>query len=80
MIPADQLVPGDMIEVFDGDVIPADICILSASSLKVDNSVLTGESILINKSPGYDNESPLETKNMAFMSTYVVELRCWHGH
>ena len=73
MIPADQLVPGDMIEVFDGDVIPAGICILSASSLKVDNSVLTGESILINKSPGYDNESPLETKNMAFMSTYVVE-------
>ena len=73
MIQADQLVPGDIIEFFDGDVIPADILILTAFGLKVDNSILTGESNFICRSPGFDDNRPLETKNMVFMSTFVVE-------
>jgi sodium/potassium-transporting ATPase subunit alpha len=66
-------VPGDIIEVSDGDVIPADIRILAASGLKVDNSTLTGETRPLTKSPELTDNNPLETKNMAFLSTYVVE-------
>ena len=73
LIRSELLVPGDIIEVFDGDIIPADIRILSASGLRIDNSTLTGETRPVVKSPELTDLNPLETKNMAFMSTYVVE-------
>ena len=72
-VKAEYLVPGDIIEVFDGDIIPADIRILSASGFKVDNSTLTGESRPLVKSPTLTDNNPLETRNMAFCSTYAVE-------
>ncbi|HEV2262112.1 MAG TPA: HAD-IC family P-type ATPase [Candidatus Rubrimentiphilum sp.] len=44
VIPADQLVPGDLVHVGVGDVVPADIR-LTGGSIEVDQSVLTGESV-----------------------------------
>ncbi len=48
LIPAKELVPGDVISIKTGDFIPADIKIIS-SSLEVDQSALTGESLMIEK-------------------------------
>ncbi|MEL1251039.1 cation-translocating P-type ATPase [Aurantiacibacter gilvus] len=50
IIPAEQLVPGDIVLVEGGDVISADMRILSASRLVVDESTLTGESEPVEKS------------------------------
>jgi H+-transporting ATPase len=50
-LPAEQLVPGDLITVERGDVIPADGTVLVGSA-EVDESVLTGESLPVEKQPG----------------------------
>ncbi|KAE8710939.1 ATPase 9, plasma membrane-type [Hibiscus syriacus] len=46
------LVPGDIISIKLGDIIPTDARLLEGDSLKVDQSALTGESLPVNKSPG----------------------------
>ena len=50
-----------------------DIRVLSCQSFKVDNSSLTGESEPLSRSPDCTDHNPLETKNLAFYSTFVVE-------
>ncbi|KFK32649.1 hypothetical protein AALP_AA6G270500 [Arabis alpina] len=49
---ASILVPGDVIAVKLGDIIPADARLLSGDPLKIDQSSLTGESIPVTKNPG----------------------------
>uniref|UniRef100_A0A4W3HSB7 Sodium/potassium-transporting ATPase subunit alpha n=1 Tax=Callorhinchus milii TaxID=7868 RepID=A0A4W3HSB7_CALMI len=72
-INAETVVAGDLVEVKGGDRIPADLRIISASSCKVDNSSLTGESEPQTRSPEFTNDNPLETRNIAFFSTNCVE-------
>ncbi|THD24828.1 Sodium/potassium-transporting ATPase subunit alpha-B [Fasciola hepatica] len=74
--PAEALVVGDLIDVKFGDRVPADIRIIAASSFKVDNSALTGESEPQSRTAEYTNENPLETKNLAFFSTNAVDGNC----
>ncbi|MGW5641236.1 HAD-IC family P-type ATPase [Saccharopolyspora sp. NPDC003752] len=49
LVPADQLVPGDVIELRAGDGVPADCRLLAVEALEVDESSLTGESQLVAK-------------------------------
>jgi len=70
---AKTVVVGDIIMVKGGDRIPADIRIIQASGMKVDNSSLTGESEPQTRSPEFTHENPLETKNVAFFSTNCNE-------
>ncbi|MFA5853362.1 MAG: HAD-IC family P-type ATPase, partial [Spirochaetales bacterium] len=51
LVPARELVPGDIVRVRMGDIIPADLKLLS-DALKVDQSALTGESMDVSKAPG----------------------------
>jgi H+-transporting ATPase len=51
IIPARELVPGDLVRVRAGDLLPADVRIIDGS-FGVDQSVLTGESIIVEKSAG----------------------------
>ncbi len=51
-IPARELVPGDVVRVRIGDVIPADIKLTEGDYLSVDQSALTGESLPIDKQSG----------------------------
>lgn len=51
-IPSSSLVPGDHILLDSGDRVPADAKLLTAYSMKVDESILTGESVPVDKSSG----------------------------
>lgn len=73
VINAEDLVRGDIVHVKFGDRVPADIRVLSADGFKVDNSSLTGESEPQKRTPDFTDENPLETANIAFFSTNVVE-------
>merc|ERR1712112_185078 len=72
-IPAVELTLGDIVEIKFGDRCPADLRVLEARGLKVDNSSLTGESEPRARGPEFTPENPLETKNLAFFSTNAVE-------
>lgn len=75
-IEARYLVPGDLVKVSAGDQIPADLRLVSAVSLKVDESALTGESVPVNKDALYlcskENTPVADRKNMVYMSTGVT--------
>ncbi|KAL5500317.1 hypothetical protein EMCRGX_G011857 [Ephydatia muelleri] len=75
-VPVEELVVGDIVDVTSGDIVPADIRIIRNNGLKVDNSSLTGESEPQARSEKSADLNPLESKNMAFFSTYAVEGNC----
>ncbi len=68
-----ELVPGDLVHLRVGDVVPADLRLLEVQELECDESVLTGESQAATKTaeaqpPG---DSPLDLPSCAFMGTVV---------
>jgi Ca2+-transporting ATPase len=74
-IPAEELVVGDVVLIAAGDQVPADGRIISASSLQIDESALTGESTPAAKDATVlaDGElGPGDQMNMAFMNTPVT--------
>ena len=50
-LPAGELVEGDLVELGEGDRVPADGLLLAAAGLQVDESLLTGESVPVGKLP-----------------------------
>jgi len=75
-IDAADLTLGDIVDVKFGDRCPADLRVLECIGFKVDNSSLTGESEPQARGPDCTHENPLETKNLAFFSTNIVEGTC----
>ena len=74
-VPARELVPGDIVLLEAGRYVPADCRIIEASSLKIEESSLTGESAPVDKSTGalLKEEVPLgDRENMAYMSSMVT--------
>jgi Mg2+-importing ATPase len=75
-IPVAELVPGDIIHLAAGDMVPADMMILYAKDLFVTQSTLTGESEPVEKTVGVTPNktftSALETNNLCFMGTSVT--------
>lgn len=74
-IPIDQLVPGDIIKLAAGDMIPADLRILQARDLFVAQASLTGESLPVEKAATTrqpEHSNPLECDTLCFMGTTVV--------
>ncbi|MGC0274606.1 cation-translocating P-type ATPase [Pseudactinotalea sp. Z1739] len=71
--PAADLVPGDVVHLESGDRVPADVRLLDAKSLQVDESMLTGESEAVTKQTGVvTEEAPVGDRiNMAFSGTLV---------
>lgn len=59
-----------------GKRIPADIRVIESNGMKVDNSSLTGETLLLSRIPECTNpENPLETKNLVFFGTLCKEVK-----
>jgi len=73
-IPAEELVPGDLVVLEAGDVVPADLRVVEAAKLQADESALTGESVPVGKtSDATDADTPLaERENMLYKGTYVT--------
>ena len=74
-IPIAEIVPGDTIFLSAGDMIPADVRLISSKDLFVSQSAMTGESIPVEKSSLEETEKSveiLELKNVCFMGTNVV--------
>lgn len=74
-ISSESLVKGDIVLIDAGRIIPADIRLLEAANLKVEESSLTGESTDVEKDADWvnDGESALaDQKNMLFMSTLTT--------
>ena len=74
IIPAREVVPGDIIVLESGDRIPADGRLLEIVDLKTDEAVLTGESTPVGKTTDVvDEETPVaDRKNSVFMATHVI--------
>jgi Ca2+-transporting ATPase len=74
-VPADQLVVGDVVLLAAGDQVPADGRMVAASSLQIDESALTGESVPAGKDTTTLDGSglgPGDQSDMAFMNTPVT--------
>jgi Mg2+-importing ATPase len=70
-----EIVPGDIVDLFAGDMIPADLRVISCKDLFINQASLTGESFPAEKVPGpiqVKGTSPSEATNIAFMGTSVV--------
>jgi Ca2+-transporting ATPase len=73
-IPADRLVPGDVILLEGGDIVTADLRLVETSRLQADESALTGESVPVGKSTDpLPSETVLaERANMVFKGTSIT--------
>ncbi|UCH32800.1 MAG: calcium-translocating P-type ATPase, PMCA-type [Candidatus Bathyarchaeota archaeon] len=74
IIPAEEVVPGDILLLESGDRIPADSRLIEVVDLRTDEAVLTGESTQVEKGIGAVlSETPVaDRKNMVFTATYVT--------
>jgi Mg2+-importing ATPase len=84
-VPFEELVPGDVVHLSAGDMVPADLRILKSKDLFVTQSALTGEALPVEKydtpggplgkdphHPGRADLNPLERGNLCFMGTNVI--------
>lgn len=77
-IDASEVVPGDLALLVSGDKIPADIRLLDSHELQVDESMLTGESIAVDKIAGAESDgalAPGDRLDMAFAGTMILRGR-----
>jgi len=76
-LPVEEIVPGDWVRLESGSKVPADLRILEASSLAIDEALLTGESVAAEKlTQVLDEGLPVsDRRNMAFAGTIVASGR-----
>ncbi|WEN15234.1 magnesium-translocating P-type ATPase [Rhodanobacter sp. AS-Z3] len=78
-VPVVELVAGDIVHLGAGDMVPADLRLLSAKDLFISQAILTGESLPVEKSaplrgavPTSDHVAPLDLPTVCYMGTNVV--------
>ena len=73
-VPMEELVPGDIVNIEAGDLVPADGRLITAATLEIDESALTGESVPVPKSlDAVPAEAALGDRvDLAFMNTQVT--------
>ncbi len=72
-LPADQIVPGDVVLLFSGDLVPADIRLLESRALQINQATLTGESVAQEKTTDpVSSTRPVDWRDIAFAGTTAV--------
>ena len=74
-LPRREIVPGDLIRLEAGDLVPADCRLVSGKDLHVNQAALTGESLPAEKEAGETNsaaEPSVDARNLVFLGTSVV--------
>ena len=74
-VPVETLVPGDIVQLSAGDLVPADLRLLTSKTLHVNQSALTGEAMPVDKReqpPPPGDDEPLALENLCFMGSNVV--------
>ncbi|MFC9587348.1 magnesium-translocating P-type ATPase [Streptomyces yangpuensis] len=78
-VPMDQVVPGDVVKLAAGDLIPADLRLLTAKDLMISQAALSGESLPVAKADTRVRDlgqqvttDPVEADNLALMGTSVT--------
>ena len=77
-IEASQLVPGDIVLLESGDRIPADLRLSMVTNLKIQEAILSGESVLVEKKSELIDKKDIslgDRNNLAFMGTAVISGR-----
>lgn len=73
-VPAEELVPGDVVKLQEGDLVTADIRLIDGNNLQVDESALTGESVAVEKSvdPVAEDVPIAERHSMVYKGTAIT--------
>jgi len=74
-VPAERLVPGDLVILEAGNVVPADIRLMETVQIRIDEAALTGESVPVEKDTAVLREADLsigDRKNMSYKGTMVT--------
>ena len=77
-VKAEELVPGDVVVLETGDIIPADMRLIESSNLKIDESSLTGESVAVEKDANFTTNEDVgigDRENYVHSSSIVT-----YGH
>eukprot|EP01122_Echinamoeba_exundans_P008847 TRINITY_DN3010_c0_g1_i2.p1 TRINITY_DN3010_c0_g1~~TRINITY_DN3010_c0_g1_i2.p1 ORF type:complete len:640 (-),score=159.14 TRINITY_DN3010_c0_g1_i2:1578-3497(-) len=73
LIAAADLVVGDVVVLRNGDRVPADLRLVDVRGLRIDSAALTGESEPVSSSATCTDSNYLQTRNIAFCGTNIVE-------
>ena len=73
-VPADRIVPGDVVLIEAGDRVPADLRLIRCRNLRIDEAALTGESVAVDKgvAPVAEDAVLGDRASMAFSGTFVA--------
>jgi Mg2+-importing ATPase len=73
-VPVEEVVPGDLVALRAGDIVPGDCRVLESRDLFVDEAALTGETYPVEKAPGIvaAETGPAGRKNSLFLGTHIV--------
>ena len=73
-LPSHEIVPGDIVILQSGDLVPADLRLIKIQSLQIEEAALTGESVPVSKQTDPISQSAIlaERTNSAFMGTLVT--------
>ncbi|MEU7166968.1 magnesium-translocating P-type ATPase [Streptomyces morookaense] len=71
-VPVDQLVPGDLVLLSPGDLVPADLRLLRTTGLTVHEAALTGESAPVDKNAPAAEGAPDDRRHLCFQGSSVV--------
>jgi Ca2+-transporting ATPase len=73
-VPASEVVPGDVVLLGEGDIVPADASLVDSSALLVDESALTGESVPVEKGTRQNDDPLLRAGTVAVHGRAVAEV------
>ncbi len=78
-LPADQIVPGDIVFIQSGDKVPADLRLFKSKDLRIDEAILTGESVPVDKNTQTveANVTIGDRKCLAYSGTFVTYGQGW---